>query len=37
MPYDEYQIIESLVGFYAGWVTDKIKGPIKGEVGSSNW
>jgi uncharacterized protein (DUF427 family) len=36
-PYDEYQIIESLVGFYAGWVTDKIKGPIKGEVGSSNW
>jgi uncharacterized protein (DUF427 family) len=24
-------------GFYAGWVTDKIKGPIKGGPGSQGW
>ncbi|WP_230079948.1 DUF427 domain-containing protein [Alteripontixanthobacter maritimus] len=24
-------------GFYGGWVTDRIKGPIKGEAGSSGW
>jgi len=24
-------------GFYAGWVTDKIKGPVKGEKGSQSW
>jgi uncharacterized protein (DUF427 family) len=24
-------------GFYGGWVTDKIKGPIKGEIGSKGW
>lgn len=24
-------------GFYAGWVTDRIKGPIKGEPGTGGW
>lgn len=24
-------------GFYAGWVTDRIKGPVKGEPGSQGW
>lgn len=24
-------------GFYGGWVTDRIKGPIKGEAGSGHW
>ena len=24
-------------GFYGGWVTDRIKGPIKGEPGSGHW
>ena len=24
-------------GFYAGWVTDRIKGPVKGEPGSDGW
>lgn len=24
-------------GFYAGWVTDAIRGPIKGEPGSEGW
>jgi len=24
-------------GFYAGWVTDAIKGPVKGEPGSEGW
>ena len=24
-------------GFYGGWVTSEIAGPVKGELGSSNW
>jgi hypothetical protein len=24
-------------GYYGGWVTDRLKGPIKGEPGSEHW
>jgi hypothetical protein len=24
-------------GFYGGWVTDEIAGPVKGEPGSEGW
>ena len=31
------EVVRPQGGFYAGWVTDKIVGPIKGGPGTGHW